>query len=82
MKKKSIELYMSKYRDIRGTLIKKRKCLLDNNLIFVISDGKETVSVKVGKDLDSMYPVGCKLTVGHIGRNLINIRPGIVYDNE
>lgn len=68
------------YSDIRGTLIKKRKCLFDNNLIFVITDGKETVSVKAGKDLDSMYPVGCKLTVGHIGHKLINIRPGIVYD--
>ena len=82
MKEKSIERYMSNYRDIRGTLIKKRKCLFNNNLIFVISDGKETVSVKVGKGLDSMYPVGCELTVGHIGRKLINIRPGIVYDNE
>ena len=82
MKEKSIERYMSQYRDIRGTLIKKRKCLFDSNLIFVISDGKETASVKVGKGLDSMYPVGCELTVGHIGHKLINIRPGIVYDNE
>ena len=82
MKEKSIDRYMKKSRDIRGTLIKKRKCLFGNTLTFVISDGKETVSIKVGKGLDSMYPVGCKLTVGRIGRKLINIRPGIVYDDE
>ena len=82
MKEKSIDRYMSKYRDIRGTLVKKRKCLFGSTMIFVISDGKETVSVKVGKGLNSIYPVGCKLTVGYIGRKLINIRPGIVYDDE
>ena len=82
MKEKSIDRYMSKYRDIRGTLVKKRKCLFGSTMIFVISDGKETVSVKVGKGLDSIYPAGCKLTVGYIGRELINIRPGIVYDDE
>ena len=82
MKEKSIDRYMSKYRDIRGTLVKKRKCLFGSTMIFVISDGKETVPVKVGKGLDSIYPVGCKLTIGYIGRKLINIRPGIVYDDK
>ncbi|MBR3290356.1 MAG: hypothetical protein IKI63_06240 [Clostridia bacterium] len=73
---------LSHYKDIRGTLIKKRHCLFGNTEIFVISNDKETVSVRAGKGLSSMYPVGCKLTVGYIGRKLINIRPGIVYDDE
>ena len=82
MKEKSVDRYMNKYKDIRGTLIKKRTHLFGSTMTFVISDGKETVSVKVGKGLDPIYPVGCKLTVGHIGHKLINIRPGIVYDDK
>ena len=77
MKKSFADHYMSKYEDVRGVLTKKRKSIFGKHVIFVVSDGKKSVSVKVGKALSSSYPLGCELTVGHIGHKLINIRPGI-----
>ena len=82
MKEKAVERYMSKYSEIRGVLTKKRKSFLGRFEIFVISDGTHTVSVKAGKGLGEMYEIGCELTVGYIGRRLINIRPGITYGDK
>ena len=82
MRKRFVDSYMSKYEDIRETLTEKRRSFFGKYEIFVISDGKKTVSVKAGKGLGTLYPIGCRLTVGHIGRQMINIRPGIVYGDE
>ena len=82
MKAKYIDRYLSKYRDIRGTVTKKRRYLFGKSEMILISNGKETATVKIGRALGSMYPVGSELTIGHIGRKLINIRPGIVSDEE
>ena len=68
---------LENYKDIRGTLVRKRKCL--GRYMFIISDKKEKVKVIVGKGLYEDYSVGDRLTVGHIGKMLINIRRGFCY---
>lgn len=74
------------YSEIRGTLIKKKRSIF-GNYCFCINDGTRTVSVIVGKGLFDwdFYHIGMKLTVGYIGyinHALVNIRPGIVENED
>ncbi len=73
---------INKYKEIRGTLYKKRHTVFGYR--FYIWDNSNTVAVTVGKGIffDAHYNVGKKLTVGYIGRKLINIRPGIVVNAD
>lgn len=71
------------YKEIRGK-IKKKKHLF-GRYAFIITDGKKTAKVYVGKCIYEdlrFYDVGSELTVGYIGHMVMNIRPGIVYDEE
>ncbi len=72
---------MANYKEIRGTLVKKRSTLCGRHYLY-INDGSHTVSVEIGKSAFDRCPVGMQLTVGHIGRRLINIRPGIVENDD
>ena len=81
MNEKAAKRYLSGYSEIRGVLTKKKTSFFKKYEVFVISDGSHTVSVIAGKGLGTMYEIGCNLTVGHIGRRLINIRPGITYSD-
>ena len=65
------------YKEIRGIIKRKYRNIL-GKYIFVISDNDEEVSVYVGKGLYEMYNVQEQITVGHIKKKLVNIRPGIV----
>lgn len=73
---------LDKYKEIRGTLTKKTRFL--GKYVFTVSDVDDTAKVYVGKGLynDKLYVIGAKLTVGHIGRKLINIRPGIQANSD
>lgn len=69
------------YKEIRGTLIKKKRTVIGNHYLY-INDGNHTVSVIIGKGAFNLYSVGSKLTVGYIGHRLINIRTGIVENED
>lgn len=72
---------LSAYQEIRGKLIRKKRSLF-GKYFFYISNGEKTVSVIIGKGAWHLYDVGSELTVGYIGHMLINIRPGIVGNED
>lgn len=73
---------LSDYKEIRGTI--KKKTHIFGKYYFVISDGEKDVKINAGKGLYDMpmYGVGAELTVGYSGKKLINIRPGIVENED
>ena len=72
---------MNDYKEIRGTLIKKKRTVFGRYKLY-ISDGANTVSVLTGKIIFSNIRIGAQLNVGYIGRKLINIRPGIAWNDD
>ena len=70
----------AKYKEIRRTF--KRKIHIFGKYIFVITDAENDAKVFVGKYLYDFpaYGIGAELTVGYCGHKLVNIRPGIVYN--
>lgn len=64
------------YREHRGILKRKTKNIF-GEYIFKVNDGTKTVSVKVGKGLFDMYKINSHVTIGYIGKKLINIKYGI-----
>lgn len=72
---------ISRYKEIRGTLVKKKSTVFGNHYLY-ISDGNHTVSVRVGRAVFDLYSDGMQLTVGYIGHKVINIRPGIVENDD
>ena len=69
------------YKEIRGTLVKKKRTIFGGHYLF-INDRSHTVSMKSGKSAFDLYSVGMQLTVGYIGHTLINIRSGIVENED
>lgn len=65
------------YEEHRGILEKKVKNIW-GEYIFKVNDGTKTVSVKVGKALFGMYQLNSQVTIGYMGKKLINIKPGII----
>ena len=63
------------YKEHRGILVRKTKNIF-GKYIFKINDGTETVLVKVGKEIFELYQLNEQLTIGFIGKKLINIRSG------
>lgn len=63
------------YKEHSGILVRKTKNVF-GKYIFTINDGTKTVSVKVGKELFEIYQLNAQLTIGFIGKKLINIRSG------
>ncbi len=69
------------YEEHRGILEEKEKNIF-GKYTFKVNDGTKIVSVKVGKALFDMYQLNSKVTIGHIGKKLINIRPDIILPIE
>ena len=76
-----MKLNTADYTEIRGTIIKKKHTIFGRCYLY-IADRDRTVNVTVGKGIFDLYSVGIQLTVGYIGHKLINIRPGIVANEE
>ena len=57
-----------------GAIIKKNRDIFHRHL-FTIDTGIQNISVVVGKGLFDLYNIGDIITVGHIGKKLVNIRP-------
>ncbi len=66
---------MSHYRDYTGTVIRKRKTLFGGSVITLQTDSGR-VKFKSGKGMYDWISIGSQWTVGLIGQQLINIRPG------
>lgn len=75
------KLDLSKYKEIRGTVVRKKHTLFGKYYLF-ISDGNQTVPIVVGKAAFSAYPLDAPLTVGYVGQIAVNLRPGIADSEE
>ena len=64
------------YKELRGTINKKDANLLKKHY-FVVSDEKNQATIFMGEGLFDMYSVGEQVTIGYIGKKLVNIRKGI-----
>lgn len=71
---------LANYTEHRGVLVKKYRSLFA--YIFVIEEKGTKIKVNVGKGLYHSIAVGSRLTVGKIGRKLINIRPGYAVNSD
>ena len=71
---------IKEYEEHKGILEKKVKNIW-GGYIFIVNDGTKTVSVKVAKTLYDMYQLNSQVTIGYIGKKLINIRPSIISAN-
>lgn len=69
------------YGEHRGILEKKVKNIW-GEYVFKVNDGTKAISVKVGKGLFDMYQLNSQVTIGYIGKKLINIRPGIILSKD
>jgi hypothetical protein len=63
------------YKEVRGVLIKKYRNIL-GKYVFVLEENSIKTKVFIGKDFYRKAELGTKWTVGHIHRQIINIRPG------
>lgn len=69
------------YKELRGTINKKDANIFKKHY-FVVSDGKKQTAIFVGKGLYDMYSVGEQVTIGYIGKKLVNIRKGICENED
>jgi hypothetical protein len=74
--KQQVSRLMSRYGDHRGTVVRKRKTLFGGCVITLQTDSGR-VKFKSGKGMYDWISIGSQWTVGLIGDQLINIRPGI-----
>ena len=70
-----------KYKEHRGSLIKKYRSIF-GKYVFVIDGNGKKAKVYVGKCIYEGTKLGSILTIGEINRKLINIRPGICKNND
>ena len=75
IKQMQLEQIDKAYNDYQGFLIRKYKSFF-GKYVFVIEQDSNTVKFYVGKGIFDSVAVGSKLTVGLLGKKLINIRPG------
>ncbi|MBQ8837352.1 MAG: hypothetical protein IJ002_07610 [Clostridia bacterium] len=78
---KKTQFSLNKYTNHSGTLIKKYKNIF-GQYVFVLRENDSKVYVNVGKALFDFYNINDRITVGKIGRRLINIRPGEYFHKK
>ena len=71
---------MNNYSDHHCTLIKKYRTLF--HYVWVLEEKGQKFKVHVGKALYFRTELGTQLTVGKIGRELINIRTGFCQTDK
>ena len=67
-----IETYLGKYSEHHCILINKKKTLF--HYVWVLQDENDIFKVYVGKSLYSDINIGQRITIGRIGKQLINVR--------
>ena len=73
-KNEKVNDYMNKYSDHHCILIKKYRTLF--HYVWVLEENGQEFKVYVGKALYFRTELRTRLTIGKIGRKLINVRPG------
>ena len=73
-KNEKVNDYMNKYSDHHCTLIKKYRTLF--HYVWVLEEKGQKFKVYIEKALYFRTELGSQLTIGKIGRKLINIRSG------
>ena len=73
-KNEKVNDYMNNSSDHHCTLIKKYRNLF--HYVWVLEENGQKFKVYVGKALYFRIELGTQLTIGKIGRKLINIRSG------
>ena len=71
---KSTHDYLNKYSNHHCILIKKYRTIF--HYIWLLEENGNIFKIHVGKALYFRTELGTQLTIGKIGRKLINIRPG------
>lgn len=69
------------YKEIRGVLIRRYRNIW-GQYIFVLEENGMKSKIRVGKTLYVKAELGTNWTVGHIGGNLINVRPGFCENTD
>lgn len=72
---------MQGYKSFSGTIVKKKKTLL-GKYTLTVADEAHKVTVLCGKAIFDRLSVGSTVTIGHSGKQLINIRPGVHKDDQ
>lgn len=73
---------MREYGSIAGQVISKKKKLF-GGWCMTISDGQRKVTVDITRiQFEQFFPVGDEVTIGFMGRRIVNIRPGIHAEAE
>lgn len=75
------KINIKNYKELKGTINKKDTNIFKKYYI-VVSDGKNQITFGVGKGLFDMYAVGEQVTIGYVGKKLINIRKGICENED
>ena len=79
-KNEKVNDYMNNYSDHHCTLIKKYRTLF--HYVWVLEENGQEFKVYVGKALYFRIELGTQLTIGKIGRKLINIRTGFCQTDK
>lgn len=69
------------YKEIRGTLIKKRRSIF-GKYVFILEENGVKQKINVGKMIFERVEVGTEWTIGHINGNIINIRQGLCENTD
>lgn len=73
---------MQEYQSISGRVIRKKKKLF-GGWCMTVSDGQREATVNITRiQFEQFFPVGDEVTIGYMGRRIVNIRPGIHAEDE
>ena len=72
---------ISKYKDVRGVVVKKYRSILGKYVLVMEENGVKT-KIFPGKSLYEFMELGSQWTIGHINGQIINIRPGFCKNEE
>ena len=73
-KDEMIDKYMRKYSEHHCLLVKKYRTIF--RYVWVLEENESRFKIHVGKSLYLHHHIGSRLTIGRIGKKLINIRSG------
>ena len=73
-KDEMVDEYMRKYSEHHCLLVKKYRTVF--HYVWVLEENENRFKIHVGKSLYLHHQIGSRMTIGRIGKKMINIRPG------
>jgi len=80
IKEEMIDEYMRKYSEHHCLLVKRYRTVF--HYVWVLEANENKFKIHVGKSLYHRYRIGSQLTIGRIGKKLVNIRSEIVKNDK